>query len=234
MDQSNSSHTPSRLSSRGDRRKFSSRISPFWIRLAYPLFRYFVLPFYFSEIWVSGREHLPQEGAVILAPTHRSRWDALIVGYVAGRYVTGRDLHFMVSVDEMRGLQGWFVRRLGGFPVNPGQPSFASLRHSINLLRQKRMLVIFPEGQIVRSDRIPPIELGLSYLALQAETTQPTLGIQVVPLSIRYHPPVPRWRSKAEIQIGPPLSVTDYCQKPRKDCAQQLRDDLQAALEAIR
>lgn len=212
----------------------ASHISPFLMGLAYPLFRYLVLPFYFSRIGISGQNNLPQEGAVILAPTHRSRWDPLLVTYATGRLVTGRDLRFMVSIDEMKGLQGWFLKRLGCFPVNPRQREVGSLRHGIELLKQQRMLVIFPEGHIVEaSEKVEPIRSGLAYIGLQAEEAQPGLNVQVVPISIRYDPPVPSWRSRVEVKIGQPLTTQDYCQKPIKDCAQQLRDDLQSALQEL-
>jgi 1-acyl-sn-glycerol-3-phosphate acyltransferase len=218
----------------GDRTEITSRISPVLIRLAYPLFRYLVLPSYFRRIQVQGQEHLPREGAVILAPTHRSRWDPLLVTYTVGRHVTGRDPRFMVSSNEMQGIQGWFIRRLGGFPVKPHQSDIASLRHGIDLLQQKRMLTIFPEGRIVEEEAaVQPLQLGLAYLGLQAEKAEPGLDIQVVPISIHYQPPVPRWCSQASIAIGPPLAIADYCQEPMKDCAQNLRDDLQQALQDL-
>lgn len=212
----------------------TSRISPFLMGLAYPLFRYLVLPVYFSRIQVAGQENLPQEGPVMLAPTHRSRWDPLLVTYAAGRLVTGRDLRFMVTVDEMKGLQGWFLERLGCFPVNPRKRDVGSLRHGIDLLKQKRMLVIFPEGRIVDAlAKVESIQSGLAYIGLQAEAAQPGLNVQVVPISIRYDPPEPAWRSRAEISIGQPLAVKDYCHKPIKECAKELRDDLQGRLQAL-
>lgn len=209
--------------------------------LAYPLFRYLVLPIYFKQIQVTGREHLPDQGpdqgAVILAPTHRSRWDALLVTYAAGRYVTGRDLRYMVSINEMKGLQGWFIERMGGFPVNTQKSDVGSLRHGIDLLEKECMLVVFPEGRIIEAEAdVKSIRSGLAYLGLQAATAESAKAVQIVPISIRYSPPVPRWRSQAAIAIGQPLSTADYCQnpqKPLKDCAQQLRDNLQKALQDL-
>ncbi len=212
----------------------TSRISPFLMGLAYPLFRYLVLPVYFSRIQVTGQENLPREGPVMLAPTHRSRWDPMLVTYAAGRLVTGRDLRFMVTIDEMKGLQGWFLERLGCFPINPRKRDIGSLRHGIDLLKQKRMLVIFPEGRIVEGlEKVESIQSGLAYIGLQAEAAQPGLNGQVVPISIRYDPPVPSWRSKAKVSIGQPLAIKDYCRKPIKECAKELKDDLQETLQEL-
>jgi 1-acyl-sn-glycerol-3-phosphate acyltransferase len=218
----------------GQEREITSRISPLLMGLAYTLFRYLVLPIYFRDVHISGQAHLPHQGAIMLAPTHRSRWDALLVTYAAGRLATGRDLRFMVSIDEMQGLQGWFIERLGGFPVNPGESDIGSLHHSMKLLAQQRMLVIFPEGDIHRAaENVATIHSGPAYIGLRAMAENPGLKPQIIPMSIRYSPPVPSWRSRADIKIGPPLAVADYGPQPTKGHIQRLRDDLQAALQDL-
>lgn len=211
----------------------SSPISPWLSHWAYPLGRYIVLPLYFRQIKVKGREHLPQQGPVILAPTHRARWDALIVPYAAGRHVTGRDLHFMVSADEVKGLQGWFISRLGGFPINPRQPGIGSLRHGIELLESGEVLVIFPEGRISRTQQVQPLQAGLTRLALHTESNHPGLNIKIVPIAIRYSPAIPVWGCEVEVDIGLPLEVKDYCKDPLKPCAEQLEADLERALQQL-
>jgi 1-acyl-sn-glycerol-3-phosphate acyltransferase len=214
----------------------NSRCVPWLSSLVYPLGRWVVLPFYFRHIEVIGREHLPQTGPVILAPTHRSRWDALMIPYAAGQDVTGRELRFMVTVDEVRGLQGWFIRRLGGFPINTRHPEIASLRHGIEILQNQETLVIFPEGGNLRENRLCSVNQlhpGLARLALKAEASQADLGIQIVPIATSYsHPAVP-WRSSVKIQIGQPLRVTDYGRSSPKSAAKQLTEDLQNALQAL-
>lgn len=211
----------------------SSHVSPWLSHWAYPVGRFLVLPLYFRKISVKGREHLPQQGPVILAPTHRARWDALVVPYAAGRHVIGRDLHFMVSADEIKGLQGWFIRRFGGFPINPRQPGIGSLRHGIELLKAGSVLVIFPEGKISRTSQLQPLQPGLSRLALHTESNHPGLNINIVPIVIRYRPAVPVWGCEVEVNIGPPLRVKDYCKAPLKPCAEQLEADLQKALQQL-
>ena len=61
---------------------------------------------------------IPKNSSIILAPTHRSRWDGLILTMAMGRRVTKKDCRFMVTKSEMRGIQGWFLRRLGCFSIN--------------------------------------------------------------------------------------------------------------------
>lgn len=201
--------------------------------MVYPLGCGMVLPLYFQHIRVLGQDKLPKTGPVILAPTHRSRWDAILVPYAAGWHATGRHLRFMVTADEIVGLQGWLIRRLGGFPINTRRPSVASLRHGVELLQHHEPLVIFPEGDIYRDETVQHLKPGLARLALKAELAQPGLGVQIVPMSIRYSHPMVAWRSCATIQIGTPLQVNRYCQGPLKQAANHLTRDLHQVMQSL-
>ncbi len=211
----------------------TSRVSPWLMGILYPFGRHLLLPLYFRQIEVTGLENLPTSGPVILAPTHRSRWDALLVAYATGRGVTGRDPRFMITSDECQGLQGWFVKHLGGFPVNPKHPSISTLRHAVDILQQKQMLVIFPEGNIFRDGEVHPLKPGLARLALSAESSQPELGVKILPIGISYSSPYPGWGSDACIHIGSPLEVADYSIGSTKQNAKRLMADLTNALKQL-
>lgn len=210
-----------------------SRFTPWLLSLAYPLGRFVLFPFYFKRVTVTGREHLPLAGPVILAPTHRSRWDAFVVPFAAGYHVTKRHLRYMVSADEVTGLQGWFIRRMGGFPINTNRPAIATLRHGVELLEQGEVMVIFPEGNIYRDPHVQPLKPGLARLAIQAETSHPNLGVKIVPISIRYSQPLVPWRSEVEVHIGKPIQVVDYCTDAPKQSAKALTNTLQTAMEEL-
>lgn len=204
-----------------------SRPSPWLAPLMYALGEKIVLPAYFSRIEVTGQENIPSSGPVVLAPTHQSRWDSLLVGLVGKR--AGRYLRFMVTADECTGLQGWLIQRLGGFPVHVRRPSVKSLRHGVQLLQAKEMLVIYPEGNIYR-DRISPLKPGLARIALRAEHSQPNLNVKIVPISLKYSQQCPCWRGWVKVHIGPPLRVADYAVGPGKRQSGRLTADLQDKL----
>lgn len=209
----------------------TSRVCHWLTPILYPLGRRVVLPSYFRHLKVSGQENIPRTGPIILAPTHRSRWDALLIPYAAGKPVTGRDLRFMVTEDEMKGIQGWFIRRLGGFPVNTRNPGVGSFRHSVELLRNGEALVIFPEGDIYRE--FQPLKPGIARIALQVEASRPGLGLVIVPISIRYSEPVPHWRCDATLTIGTPLKVANYCTRSTKKSAGYLTRDLEMTMRNL-
>ncbi|MGB3237487.1 MAG: 1-acyl-sn-glycerol-3-phosphate acyltransferase [Geitlerinemataceae cyanobacterium] len=211
----------------------SSKVSPWLISLLHPLARYVVLPTYFESVWVTGQENLPKTGPAILAPTHRSRWDPILISHLAGRSVTGRDLHFMTTATEMKGIQGWFVRRLGGFPVDLSHPGIGSLRHGIELLNEGKMVTIFPEGGIFHKETVPRLKPGLARLALNAESAQPGLNIHIVPVSIHYSTLKAKLGCDVRVNIGAPISVGSYLQDSVKQGAKQLTADLHNTLEDL-
>jgi 1-acyl-sn-glycerol-3-phosphate acyltransferase len=147
----------------------------------------------------------------------------------------------MVLASEMKGLQGWFIRRMGGFPVDNNQPGIGSFRHGVELLEKGEMVVIFPEGGIFQDERVHPLKRGLARIALEVESSNPGLGVKIVPISIRYSQPVPHWRCDVKVRIGTPLNVADYCSASPKNTAkltvrqssQKLTAELETALKRL-
>jgi 1-acyl-sn-glycerol-3-phosphate acyltransferase len=160
----------------------------------------------FRRVAVLGGDHLPHSGPVLLAPTHRARWDALLLPHAAGRRVTGRDCRFMVTRDEMTGVQGWFLHRLGCFPVDQARPSMTSLRLAIDLLAAHQQVVVFPEGRIRRDDGPIRLRQGLARLAVLAAGQG--VPVRVVPVGIGYSHRIPRPCDRAALCFGAPLMVS--------------------------
>lgn len=213
-----------------DKHQIDPAFSPWVPKILHPLGQYLLLPGFFREIEITGKEHIPYTGAVILAPTHRARWDSFLVPYAVGPYVTGRNPRFMVSADEMTGIQGWVVRRMGGFAVDTTKPGIASIRHSVDLLHQGEMLTIFPEGNIFRDGTLHPLKKGLARIAMQAVSLKPELDLKILPIGIEYEHPVPKLRTRASIRLSAPLQVQDYQQFSSKIGAEKLHQDLTTAL----
>ena len=213
--------------------QITSQVAPLLTKLAYFLADKFIFPWFFGKIKITGKENVPQDGAVIIAPTHRSRWDALMVPYATGRMTSGRDPHFMVSANEIKGVQGWLIRRGGGFPVDPKRPGIDSLRHSIDLLSQEHMVVIFPEGNIFRTDEVKPLKRGIAKIALEVESQNPQVAIKILPVSIKYSKAVPTHGSNVSIHIGTCLDVSNYQGYSERENSFRLTDDLHQSLQEI-
>ena len=168
-----------------------------------------VLRFFFSKKKIIRNSFsMPINSSIILAPTHRSRWDGLILTMAMGRRVTNKDCKFMVTKSEMKGIQGWFLKRLGCFSINQLSPSLSTLRYAIDLIKKKEQLVVFPEGKINKYGRKLVLKEGLYRLARLA--TKKTESITIIPIGIAYSKVSPEFRSEFCLSFGQPIEMNDY------------------------
>ena len=194
-----------------------------------------VLRNFFRRTLVIGSENLPLHGAVVLAPTHRSRWDALMLTMAAGRRITNRDCRYMVTRSEMIGLQGWFLNRLGCFPIDQGRPSLTSLRYAVDLLTARQQLVVFPEGKINRfSD---PIKLKKGLIRLAQLASGKGLEIKIVPVGLAYSEVIPEFCGSASICFSKPILISKKDKQSTNDfnikLSKSMRSAEQTALLAV-
>ena len=168
-----------------------------------------VMKIFFKERKIINNKFpIPKNSSVILAPTHRSRWDGLILTMAMGRRVTKKDCRFMVTKSEMKGIQGWFLKRLGCFSINQISPSLSVLRYAVDLIAKKRQLVVFPEGKINKYGKKIVLKEGLFRLAKLATTK--TNFITILPIGIAYSKVSPNFRSKVSLCFGEPLLINDH------------------------
>lgn len=134
-----------------------------------------VMRVYFKEISVIGKNNLP-DGAFILVANHSSRWDGLVV-----QFLLNRRANYMVSPNEMKGLQGRAVKSVGAFPSNSRHDLVS---FSLERLLNKEPIVVFPEGNIFKDDYLHPFKKGAAKIALEAVSRNH--NIPIVPLAIEY------------------------------------------------
>ena len=168
-----------------------------------------VLKFFFSKRKIiNNKFSIPNNTSIILAPTHRSRWDGIILTMAMGRRVTKKDCRFMVTKSEMIGIQGWFLKRLGCFSINQLSPSTSTLRYAIDLIEKGEQLVVFPEGKINKYGKKLVLKEGLYRLARLA--TKKTDSITIIPIGIAYSNVSPKFRDQFCLSFGQPILIDDY------------------------
>ena len=92
-----------------------------------------------ARVSVSGLEHIPSTGPLILAANHGDNLDAYLLMHVVPRHV-----HFAARPDGFgTGYLCAIWRRLGAFPVDAW-----GIRYGLTLLAHDRVVGVFPQGTI--------------------------------------------------------------------------------------
>ena len=185
--------------------------------------------FFTMRVKCRGRENLPSKGGVILAITHRSHLDPVVVSTLVDR-----EIGWMARVEFYRQWYSRaFMKAIGAFPVDRMKPGVAPVREATRRLRSALVVGIFPEGEIQIGDtRVThggPIKAGAVYLAALT-------GCPIVPVLVagseKLSSPWPwmpaKW-GRLWVRFGTPMRVTEIarCRAGRGAAADQLREQFQ-------
>jgi 1-acyl-sn-glycerol-3-phosphate acyltransferase len=178
-------------------------------RPLYALVRGVVTPVFraYFRMRISGREHVPSEGAAIIAPNHKSFWDSFFIGICVKRH-----LRFMAKTELIEARYGPLLVRLGAFPVRRGESDADALETARTILRQGGMLALFPEGTRIRDpDELGDPKRGAGRLALES-------GAPLVPAAITgteklFAGPFPKPR-RVQVAFAEPIPVSELVSTP--------------------
>ena len=161
----------------------------------------------YFRMHIEGAEHIPDKGAAIVAPNHKSFWDSFFIGVC-----TRRHLRFMGKTELFEGPHGRLLVRLGAFPVRRGQADEDALETARVILRQGGLLALFPEGTRVRDpEGLGSPRRGAGRLAL--ETGAPVVPCAITGTDHLFAGPVPKPK-RVQVSFSQPIPVSELPATP--------------------
>lgn len=190
----------------------------------------FILFFRIMGTWeVRGHEHVPRQGAVLIAPNHLSYLDPPLIGCALKRPGWFMAKAQLFTIPGFAGL----IRGMHAYPIKQGGVDRAAMKRTFDYLKDGQVVCVFPEGTRSVSGELGPIEIGIGMLALKS-------GAPIVPVGIRgtdqVLPRDAKWvrRAKIHVQFGPPLAVPAAPGgRAGREACQQVADRVRDALRAL-
>lgn len=131
-----------------------------------------------GRISVGGREHLPPSGPFILAPNHLSMADAPAV-FSRLPWHIATQTYFLGATEYFDGpVTSWIGKRIHVIPVDMESRLSSAMQLAAYVLKQNKVLCVFPEGTRSRDGRIKEFKKGVGIIARE-------LNIPIVPVAIR-------------------------------------------------
>lgn len=153
----------------------------------------------FYRVRAIGRENVPKDGPLILAPNHFSQMDH----FFTGLYLR-RKIRFMAKSQLFGPPVLTYIYKHGGvFPIRRGHRDEEAFKTAFTVLDQDGMLLIYAEGGRSRSGELGEPKPGVGRLALES-------GAPVVPVAIYGSAGVRGWKRlrfpKVTVEFGEPIS----------------------------
>ncbi|MEO9790875.1 MAG: lysophospholipid acyltransferase family protein [Roseobacter sp.] len=203
-----------------------------------------VLQAYYRQIEVTGSNHLPESGPVIVVANH---FNSLVDGVVITsflprmpRFLAASTIWDFTPIRPILNAAGVvpLFRAQDGRKVKGSLP--ATFAKAAELLRSGGVLAIFPEGKSHNEPSLLPLKTGTARIALEADSTTDLLCVQIVPVALTFEAKN-RFRSRTLVEIGPPITASPeqieayYSKNPavRSGAVKQLTSQISECLQAL-
>lgn len=180
----------------------------------------------FHRFRVSGLEHVPSDGAFLLASNHVSFFDPPALGCRVPR-----DLHYFARKSLFKGLLGKLITAFNSIPVDRENSDVSSFKKALKVLEKGSPLLVFPEGTRSLDGSLQAAKAGVGLIAIKASV--PVLparvigGFEILGKGCKW----PKIGSRLTIVYGPLLQIETLDPGPKTAKRSQIVAD--AIMEAI-
>ena len=178
---------------------------------------------------VTGREHVPAQGPVLLASNHLSAFDTILIPSFSPRKV-----QFLAKASLFSSpIGGWFFTHIGAIPVHreAGSAAQAALEAGTRVLAAGQVFAVFPEGSRSNDGRLYRGRSGAAFMAF--ETGAAVVPVGLIGINRAIVDPATGKPSPAEIKFGAPIDLSDLAALPGGRARKEATERIMAAIQQL-
>jgi 1-acyl-sn-glycerol-3-phosphate acyltransferase len=166
---------------------------------------------------IEGVENIPKVGGAIISPNHMSFFDPPLAGSAMKR-----PLYFMAKKELFDiPIFGWAISKTNAFPIKRGFLDIAAMRHAFLLLKEGRLLLMFPEGTRSKDAKIGKAMPGTGMVACKAQ-------VPLIPVKIENTNAMSKFK-QIKIRYGKPIYPPEkFTKKDYLELSQKVLDAIAA------
>jgi 1-acyl-sn-glycerol-3-phosphate acyltransferase len=164
----------------------------------------------FTRVRIEGDPSaIPADGPVILAATHISNADAVLIGAFLTPKL-GRRIHWLGKKEMFDWpVVGWMARNGGVVPVDRAAADVEAFRVAQRILQAGHVLMVFPEGTRSPTGELKQPKDGLAMLALRTNATIVPVGVSNTDRVWPKGQAIPFPGKHATMRIGEPFRLSE-------------------------
>lgn len=175
-------------------RLFPMDTARFFMMLMFPFMRV-------QKLGLDGKRYKTDlKGGAILAANHTGFSDPLTIGSA----FWFRRVYFLAAEALMKNkFIAFWLKQAGCIKIDRNTTDIEAIRNSVSVLKDGKLLLLFPQGQIVQDDSNDKLKSGAVLMALQA-------NVPIIPMYSNKRSHKFGFR---RIIIGEPFYCSQYCKK---------------------
>lgn len=170
---------------------------------------------------IIGKENIPKEGNAIICANHVHFLDSVIIVVMAKRKINA------LAKEELfrNPFNQWVAKIFGIYPVKRGNADMGAMKTALKLMKNKELLLIFPEGTRNGLAKGKKAKKGAVVIAATSDSPIIPIGVQG-----SFKP-----FTKVTLNIGKPISYTEYKEEIKnKEKMNELTENLMEKVVSLR
>jgi 1-acyl-sn-glycerol-3-phosphate acyltransferase len=186
--------------------RWADQQSPAWYKFSHRILGLF-LKFWVRRFRAVGAEHVPKRGGVFLVANHESGMDPFVIGYpIPWRMIRGPGKIELFANP----IGAYYLKKIGMFPIRQEIADSAAVRAMVELYRNERVVLVYPEGGRSEDGQLQPFFPGFARLMIRLKARMIPVGVdgtyELMPMHVHF----PKYNSSVVVAFGEEFDLSQF------------------------